>query len=424
MHARLSGNDAGQVQIVGITAQQTQKLVKEAGDSGLAELFDVLILDEASQTDVGHAALYATSLAPGASIVLGGDHLQLPPIHEAEAPAGLEAWVGAFIEYLRIVHDIPVTPLLENYRSNETIVGLAHACGYPHALRASTPDLAIRLVPASSKPENWPEHLPWSEAWDTLLAPEAPVSCIVYDDQTAASQWNPFEATIAAALTVRLRERLLAGLNPHAVGANRWDDEEFFSQAVGIVTPHRAQMALIAEKLIQARPSLAAEPDDFEEDWVRSAVDTVERFQGQQRDVIVVSYALGDLDAISDERGVSPQPEPIQRRGIESTRQADRDRRRAGDHAPSFRDRCASQLALAQAVRDVLLRPELRDRAPFKRGRTRSRRDPLGAVAGGLFAATESIGSVPRSCHPKSPSARRAQFGRLLISRLASRTPG
>jgi DNA replication ATP-dependent helicase Dna2 len=70
--------------------------------------------------------------------------------------------------------------------------------------------------------------------------------------------------------------------------------DDFWRRGVGVVTPHRAQQALVLSELERAIPGARA-------DLVRGAVGTVERFQGQQRDVIIVSYALGDPDAIAEE---------------------------------------------------------------------------------------------------------------------------
>ena len=67
--------------------------------------------------------------------------------------------------------------------------------------------------------------------------------------------------------------------------------DEFWTQAVGVVTPHRAQMSKIVARLQQVFPS-----HDAGSIW--SAVDTVERFQGQQRDIIIASFGLGDPDLI------------------------------------------------------------------------------------------------------------------------------
>jgi hypothetical protein len=73
-----------------------------------------------------------------------------------------------------------------------------------------------------------------------------------------------------------------------------YSPEKFWTKAVDVVTPHRAQQELIIGQLQRIFP-------DDAPSLIRGAVDTVERFQGQERDVIVASYALGDPDAIEDE---------------------------------------------------------------------------------------------------------------------------
>ena len=65
----------------------------------------------------------------------------------------------------------------------------------------------------------------------------------------------------------------------------------FWKRGVGVVTPHRAQQGLIVSRLREVFPAVPST-------LIRDAVDTVERFQGQERDIIVASFALGDPDAI------------------------------------------------------------------------------------------------------------------------------
>jgi DNA replication ATP-dependent helicase Dna2 len=79
-------------------------------------------------------------------------------------------------------------------------------------------------------------------------------------------------------------------------GSTAYSPTEFWEKAIGVVTPHRAQQGLIISRLQEVFAGTGVAPD-----LVRSAVDTVERFQGQERDVIIASYALGDPDAIGDE---------------------------------------------------------------------------------------------------------------------------
>jgi DNA replication ATP-dependent helicase Dna2 len=266
----------------------------------------VIVIDEASQMDVPHAVLPLCSIAREGSVILAGDPMQLPPIHQAEAPAGLEDLVGSVYTFYRNIHRVPQSSLDINYRSNDTIVELARQSGYQSTLTSHSPNLRIDFLQPlpTTQPVNWPATLHWTPEWPMLLDPDQTTVCFVYDDGRS-SQRNFFEADAVASLVFLLSGRMASQLrneNDPQSGASiptsstPYTVQEFWKYAVGIVTPHRAQQGLIVSRLqdiFQARGQLA--------DMIRSAVDTVERFQGQQRDVIIASYALGDSDQIEDE---------------------------------------------------------------------------------------------------------------------------
>ena len=146
--------------------------------------------------------------------------------------------------------------------------------------------------------------LHWCPEWSALLDPDQPAVTFVYDDGRS-SQRNEFEAEAIAAMlwllqgqvADQLRDEISVGTGaPIPRSTTAYSPQEFWQKAVGVVTPHRAQQALIVNRLHQVFAPTAALAEA-----IRGAVDTVERFQGQQRDVIIASFALGDMDQIGEE---------------------------------------------------------------------------------------------------------------------------
>ena len=292
--------------LVGAPPEQVYNLLTSNQGSACEERFDLILVDEASQVDVAHAVLPFCSIAANGSIVLAGDHLQLPPIHKAEPPAGLEDMVGSIYEYWRSRYGVVASALDVNYRSNDTLVAFAREAGYRAALTSHSPNLRLELTSPLpiSQPGNWPTTLYWTPEWSRLLDPDQPASCFVYDDGRS-SQRNEFEADGVAALAMLLHGRVASALSgevdPFTGGVRPpsttpYSTTDFWQTALGVVTPHRAQQAAIVSRLHQIFGAYGAVADA-----IRDAVDTVERFQGQQRDVIIASYTLGDPDQIADE---------------------------------------------------------------------------------------------------------------------------
>lgn len=297
------------ISIVGILPQQLHNLAIAGSKTikvkaTLKEWFDFVVLDEASQMDIASATLIFTKIASNSTCVLAGDDLQLPPIQQAEPPLDLEYLVGSTYNYFRHHQGIIPNSLDVNYRSNATIVELTKLAGYDKALVSYSPDLKINLLGdvASEKPLDFPASLAWSTNFSEILNPDRAAICFVYEDD-ASGQTNDFEADNTASLiwllqkhlsSKLLNEKLLNGRIDETISDELYTPDEFWQKAVGIVTPHRSQMSKIVGRLQQIFPTQNAEA-------IRGAVDTVERFQGQQRDVIIASFGLGDADIISAE---------------------------------------------------------------------------------------------------------------------------
>lgn len=298
-------NQTGLV-VVGAPPEQVHNLLTCDNGSAQDEWFDLILIDEASQLDVAHAILPLCGVADGGSVVLAGDPLQLPPIHQAEAPVGLENLVGSVYAFYRQMHQVHESPLGINYRSNETIVSFARQSGYLGTLTSHSPNLRVDLLSPlpTTQPANWPAALHWTPDWCRLLDPDQPATCFVYDDGRS-SQRNFFEAEAITALLVLLHGRMANQLRnelhpgtgaPIPQSTTPYTAQEFWDRAVGVVTPHRAQQGLIVSRLQQVFNATGLLADS-----IRGAVDTVERFQGQQRDIIIASFALGDPDQIGEE---------------------------------------------------------------------------------------------------------------------------
>lgn len=289
-----------------VTKRQDEPEEEKKPHLPVAELFDAIVIDEAAQMDVGHSLPFLCAAAAEAQVILAGDPLQLAPIAAVPAPQGAEYLLGSVYTYIKErppkIPDDTEQRLQINYRSNEEIVSYGRLLGYSADYRSYSPTLRLALGSPlmREQPEDWPEGLAWSPEWATLLDPQIPVVCFQYPEGRSG-QSNRFEGQAIASLLWLLwaaqpRQQLQGEVGMTTQNAPTHTPETFWGQCVGVVTPHVAQRALMVSELTRA-----FEADFQQRRQIRTAVDTVERFQGQQRDVIIASFTVGDPDVIAQE---------------------------------------------------------------------------------------------------------------------------
>ena len=259
------------------------------------DTFDIVIIDEASQMDVGHflPALLRVSASQTshAKIVIAGDDKQLQPIRKEEIKGEDSTWFGSIYNYFRDYEVSPgiklITPVSLDIsrRSNHCIIDLIrHAFGYRPSFVSYNQFSKIEFdkIKYSSK------------FFEEILDPDDGMILLEYDDGLS-SQKNSFEMEEIAKIVKEV----------WSYGFKRFpgDFRKFFDEGVGIVVPHTAQRTAVRKKLYdEFRRMLPLGYTDTEiRTTINSAVDTVERFQGQERDLIIAGYVLGNEDAISNE---------------------------------------------------------------------------------------------------------------------------
>ncbi|WP_420182737.1 AAA domain-containing protein [Haloarcula sp. KBTZ06] len=206
--------------------------------------FDVAVVDEAGQlTEPG--TLAATTLAD--RFVLVGDHQQLPPVVQSED----ETLSTSLFERLIDAHPEAGVMLDRQYRMAQHIQAFASREFYDGQLRPATGEVAAQRLDdlGGVSMADLPEILQDRVAF---VAP----------DGSQVGNTNPAEAD-------RIAE-IVASYRSAGVPAND----------IGVIAPYRAQVAEISKRL----------PD--------VTVDTVDRFQGSSKEVIVISFvATGTLDS-------------------------------------------------------------------------------------------------------------------------------
>jgi len=207
--------------------------------------FDVVLFDEASQITLPLAIM---GMLAGSKYIFIGDENQLPPVTVFSASEDRPASIFRYLSGRGHETMLDVT-----YRLNDVLTKWPSRTFYRNELRPSE-EAASRRLNLSREVTRW----------DRVLDPDSPAVFLDLCHQNTTVR-SRIEADVVMELILSLLMRDVA------------------PEEIGVVVPYRAQSRLI-RSLIRRNlldSDLAS----------RLVVDTVERMQGQEREVVIVSFA-------------------------------------------------------------------------------------------------------------------------------------
>lgn len=229
--------------------------------------FDVVVFDESSQVTVPLALM---AMRTGRRYVLVGDQKQLPPVTVSRSVLSRDA-LSVFAR-LTALHAFHTVMLTETYRMNRWLTDWPSRIYYDGELTAARTNRDRRLP---------------------IPRVESPLAAVL--DPEASGVFIPTRDRAARTLNTRDAE-LVVDLCATAIDAG------IAARDIAVVTPYRAQSRAVRTLLAKRLGHLNAR---------NIVADTVERMQGQERELVIVSMATGDAAFLARVADFFFQPERL-----------------------------------------------------------------------------------------------------------------
>jgi len=219
--------------------------------------YNTVVIDEAGQ------ALEPACWIPilkAKKVILAGDHQQLPPTIKSNeaARAGLN---NTLLEKCVALHPEAVVLLEEQYRMHEQIMGYSSGVFYQNKLKAHS-SVAQHMLFAADVPFTFVDT----------------AGCGFDEKADGTSTYNPEEA----AFLFKHLTLLAQDLDKH------YSAENF--PTIAVISPYKQQVHVLND-LLEHNPPLLAHGKKI-------AVNTIDSFQGQERDIVYISMVRSNADGI------------------------------------------------------------------------------------------------------------------------------
>ena len=224
--------------------------------------FGTLFIDEAAQ------ALEAACWIPirrVSRVIFAGDHCQLPPT--VKSFAAMKAGLGkTLMERIVDNHPETVTLLKVQYRMNEEIMRFSSDWFYGNQVE-SAPEVKYRSILDLDIPMSWIDTSEFSENSES-----SENSDVSFKEQFVGESFGRINKA-EAELTLLVLEQYFQKIGKQRILDERLD--------VGVISPYRAQ--------VQYLRRLLKKKEFFKPYRSLISVNTVDGFQGQERDIILIS---------------------------------------------------------------------------------------------------------------------------------------